>query len=128
MNLSLFRGTHYTFSILSLFISILSPFISRNMIGNVFNQLLVALCCADTVVILTNIITMAKIFFPDNTELHTMAPWTDGVCHMAVSASVFLMVSITLGKPSQIIQYRLSILYLILMQNANRQIIVTGLS
>ena len=71
------------------------------MIGNVFNQLLVALCCADTVVILTNIVTTAKIFFPDNTELHNVAPLSDGLCHMAVSASVFLMVSITLGMLSQ---------------------------
>ena len=68
------------------------------MIGNVFNQLLVALCCADTLVIVTNLVTVAKIFFPHNNEIQSVAPWTDGLCHMAVSASVFLMMSITLER------------------------------
>ena len=68
------------------------------MNGNVFTKLLVALCCADLLVITTNTITVAKIFLPYNQELQLIAPWTDGLCHMAVSASVFLMMSITLER------------------------------
>ena len=66
------------------------------MTSNVFNKLLVTLCCADLLVLLTNSVTVLKIFFPDS--LDAVAPWTDSVCHMAVSASVFLMVSISLER------------------------------
>ena len=70
----------------------------RSMAANVFNKLLVALCCADLLVLLTNSVTVIKIFFPDNPDLLAVAPWTDSLCHMAVSASVFLMVTITLER------------------------------
>ena len=68
------------------------------MTSNVFNKLLVTLCCADLLVLLTNSVTVLKIFFPDSLDLVAVAPWTDSVCHMAVSASVFLMVSISLER------------------------------
>ena len=70
----------------------------RSMTSNVFNKLLVTLCCADLLVLLTNSVTVLKIFFPHSPDLVSVAPWTDSVCHMAVSASVFLMVSISLER------------------------------
>ena len=70
----------------------------RSMSSNVFNKLLVALCCADLLVLLTNSLTVLKLFVPDSQSLVVVAPWTDSVCHMAVSASVFLMVSISLER------------------------------
>ena len=74
------------------------PSYLRSMTSNVFNKLLVTLCCADLLVLLTNSVTVLKIFFPHSPDLVSVAPWTDSVCHMAVSASVFLMVSISLER------------------------------
>ena len=68
------------------------------MTSNVFNKLLVTLCCADLLVLLTNSVTVLKIFLPDSPALVAVAPWTDSLCHMAVSASVFLMVTISLER------------------------------
>ena len=68
------------------------------MITNVFNQLLVSLCSADILVIVTGLVTTVKIFYPHSQTLHTIAPWSDGLCHISLSASVFLVVSITVER------------------------------
>ena len=65
---------------------------------NVFNYLLAALCFVDLIVILTNIVTAAKIFFPLNNFLGNVAPWSDALCHIAVSASVFITIAITMER------------------------------
>ena len=65
---------------------------------NVFNHLLVVLCVVDLMVILTNIVTAGKAFLPQNLLLLQIAPWSDGFCHISVSASVFLTVAITMER------------------------------
>ena len=70
----------------------------RNMVGTVFTKLLVALCCADLMVISTGLVTTAKIFYPQSGRLQWLAPWSDSLCHVSLSASVFLVVSITVER------------------------------
>ena len=60
----------------------------RNMVGTVFTKLLVALCCADIMVIASGLVTTAKIFYPHNVTLHSMAPWSDGLCHVALTGEL----------------------------------------
>ena len=63
---------------------------------NVFNHLLVSL--ADLLVILTNLALAVRTFNPGSSLLYQLAPWTDSLCHIGVSCSVFLTVSITLER------------------------------
>ena len=65
---------------------------------NVFNHLLVSLCLADLLVILTNLALALRTLNPGSSLLYQLAPWTDGLCHIGVSCSVFLTVSITLER------------------------------
>ena len=65
---------------------------------NVFNHLLVSLCLADLLVILTNLALAAKAVYPESSLLSQLAPWTDGLCHIGVSCSVFLTMSITVER------------------------------
>ena len=65
---------------------------------NIFNYLLVALCMVDLMVILTNLVTAGKTFLPQSVLLLRLAPWTDAICHIAVSASVFITIAITMER------------------------------
>ena len=65
---------------------------------NVFNHLLVAMCVVDLLVILTNLVTAGRTFLPNNLLLIEIAPWSDGFCHISVSASVFLTIAITMER------------------------------
>ena len=69
--------------------------IFRNM-RNVFNHLLVFLCVADMIVILTNLFLSIRVFIP--TLLPELGPWSDGICHIAVTGSVFLTIAITVER------------------------------
>ena len=63
--------------------------------SNLFNKLLVILCMVDKLVIIPNMIFSCEIFFPDSKILNSLTPWTDGLCHIAVSASIFMTIAIT---------------------------------
>ena len=63
-----------------------------------FNDLLVILCLADLLVILTNLILSARILLPHNKALILISPWSDGLCHVAISVSVFMTITITVER------------------------------
>ena len=65
---------------------------------NVFNLLLATLCMADMLVILTNLVFSVNTLHPKQPLLSSLVPWSDGLCHIAVTASVFLTVAITVER------------------------------
>ena len=65
---------------------------------NVFNHLLATLCMADMMVILTNLVFSINTLCPNNPFLSTLVPVSDGLCHIAVTASVFLTIAITVER------------------------------
>ena len=65
---------------------------------NVFNHLLVCLCLADMIVILTNISFVLRSVFPHIVFFSTIAPISDSFCHIAVATSVFFTISITIER------------------------------
>ena len=65
---------------------------------NVFNKLLVVLCMVDLLVILSNLVLAGKTLFPLCSALQILTPWSDGLCHIAVSASVFMTIAITVER------------------------------
>ena len=60
-----------------------------------FNDLLVVLCMVDLLVILSNLILSAKTLMPRDSAVRIIFPWTEALCHVALSASVFLTITIT---------------------------------
>ena len=65
---------------------------------SVFNHLLVSLCLADMVVLLTNLSLALKTVSPSSSTLSQVASWSDGLCHIAVSGSVFFTIAITVER------------------------------
>ena len=65
---------------------------------NVFNHLLATLCMADMMVILTNLVFSVNTLYPNNPLLSTLVPVSDGLCHISVTASVFLTIAITVER------------------------------
>ena len=65
---------------------------------SVFNHLLVSLCLADMMVLLTNLSLALKTVSPSSSTLSQVAPWSDGLCHIAVSSSVFFTIAITVER------------------------------
>ena len=66
--------------------------------NNMFNKLLVILCMVDLLVILPNLILACTTLFPQSSIFHSLTPWSDGLCHVAISASVFMTIAITLER------------------------------
>ena len=62
---------------------------------NIFNHLLAFLCLVDLVVIMTNLVFSLSTLQPEHTVLTSLLPWSDGLCHIAVTCSVFLTLAIT---------------------------------
>ena len=60
-----------------------------------FNDLPVLLCMVDLLVIFSNLILSAKTLIPHNSMVPVILPWIEGLCHIALSASVFLTITIT---------------------------------
>ena len=60
--------------------------------------MLVVLCMVDTLVILSNLVVATKTLFSHCPTLQVMSHWSDGLCHVAVSASVFLTIAITIER------------------------------
>jgi hypothetical protein len=63
---------------------------------NFFNHLLVFLCVAEMIVIFTNLFLCVRVCIP--TFLPELGPWSDGICHIAVTGSVFLTIAITVER------------------------------
>ena len=51
---------------------------------------------ADMIVIITNLFLSIKVFIP--TFLTELGPWSDSICHIAVTESVFLTIAITVER------------------------------
>ena len=66
--------------------------------SNLFNKLLVILCMVDLLVILSTLILAGKTLFPKNYILNMLTPWCDCLCHIAISASVFMTITITVER------------------------------
>ena len=66
--------------------------------GNLFNKLLVILCMVDLLVILPNLILACITLLPHSSVLHILIPWSHGLCHVAISASVFMTIAITVER------------------------------
>ena len=64
---------------------------------NIFNHILAVLCLVDFVVIISNIPLSLRTISPSSIP-HSAAIWSDVVCHIAVSSSVFLTIAITLER------------------------------
>ena len=62
---------------------------------NIFNHLLAFLCMVDLMVIMTNLVFSLSTLLPDNTLLTSLLPWSEGLCHISVTCSVFLILAIT---------------------------------
>ena len=67
-----------------------------------FNDLLVILCMADLLVILSNLILSSRTMLPQNTILSIICSLSDGLCHVAISVSVFMTITITIERYSAI--------------------------
>jgi hypothetical protein len=65
---------------------------------NVFNHMLATLCMVDMLVILTNLVFSINTLYPSNPLLSSLVPVSDGLCHIAVTASVFLTIAITVER------------------------------
>ena len=66
--------------------------------SNLFNKLLVILCMVDLLVILPNLILACNTLLPPSSVLDILIPWSDGLCHVAISASVFMTIAITVER------------------------------
>ena len=64
---------------------------------NVFNHILTVLCLVDLVVIFSNLSIALRTLNPTLIS-HTTVHWSDCICHIAVSCSVFLTISITIER------------------------------
>ena len=64
---------------------------------NVFNHLLAILCMVDLVVLLTNLMVAAKAIFP-HSIFNRIAPYSDSLCHVSITTSVFLVMALTLER------------------------------
>merc|ERR1719318_2200585 len=53
---------------------------------------------ADMLVILTNLFFSFNTLFPSNQLLSSLVPVSDSLCHIAVTASVFLTIAITVER------------------------------
>ena len=69
---------------------------------NMFNDLMMILCLADMMVILSNLILSAQTLFPQNEIISIIYPLSDGLCHVAISVSVFMTITITFERFSAI--------------------------
>ena len=65
---------------------------------NVFNHMLVALCIVDLLVILSNMELAVKTMNPNIPLFSHMAPYTDCLCHISITASVFLTMALTVER------------------------------
>ena len=65
---------------------------------NIFNTLLVLLCMADILVILTIFMLSARSLFNQHDLLDILFPLSEGLCHVAISASIFMTVTITVER------------------------------
>ena len=65
---------------------------------NIFNTLLVLLCMADILVILTILMLSARSLVNQNHLLDILFPLSEGLCHVAISASIFMTVTITVER------------------------------
>ena len=62
---------------------------------NGFSYLLVTLCIVDLLVILSNVVLAVKTINPDNIIIYKLSIFSDGLCHISLTASVILTVGIT---------------------------------
>ncbi|XP_023331090.1 FMRFamide receptor isoform X2 [Eurytemora carolleeae] len=69
----------------------------QKRMSSVFNHLLVLLCCADILVTLTGLIFSFKVLIP-GLYMRTVLPISDSLAHVAVTASVFFTVAISLER------------------------------
>jgi hypothetical protein len=60
--------------------------------------MLVALCIVDLLVILCNMVLAVKTMNPNMDIFSMLAPISDGLCHISITASVFLTVTITVER------------------------------
>ena len=60
--------------------------------------MLVALCFVDLLVILSNMVLAVKTMHPGADIFFWLAPFSDGLCHISITASVFLTVAITVER------------------------------
>ena len=63
-------------------------------IRNVFNPLLATLCIVYLLVIMTNLVFSVNTLHPNHPSISLLVPWSDGLCHITVSMSVFLTIAI----------------------------------
>ena len=64
---------------------------------NVFNTLMCILCCADLLVIFSNLIYTINILSTNQT-VSNLIPVSESTCHVALAASVFLTMVITIER------------------------------
>ena len=62
---------------------------------NIFNTLLVLLFMANVIVILSILMLSARSLVNQNHLLDILFPLKEGICHVTISASIFMTVTIT---------------------------------
>jgi len=77
-------------------IVLVMKYLLRSM-RNVFNILMCILCCADLLVILSNLIYTINIM-SSNKTISNLIPVSESTCHVALAASVFLTMVITIER------------------------------
>ena len=65
---------------------------------SVFNHLLACLCTADSLFLISNICTLPVHFGLTNTFIVFVFPFFESFCHFSYSASIFLIVAITVER------------------------------
>ena len=65
---------------------------------NMFNTLLVLLCMADLLVIFTILILCSRSLFAHNPLPDILYTLSEGLCHVAISASIFMTITITVER------------------------------
>ena len=65
---------------------------------NIFNHMLVTLCIVDLLVILSNLVLALKNMNPTSNLFPQWLPYTDCLCHISTTASVFMTLSLTVER------------------------------
>ena len=66
--------------------------------SNVFNHMLICLCSADSIFLLCNLLALPFHFGLHYSIIDSIYPFVESCCHFTFSASIFLIIAITLER------------------------------
>ena len=75
-----------------------SLFLSFRSMSNLFNHLLSCLCIADIISLISNLLVLPLYFGFNNSFMNFVFPFLESSCHVALSVSIFLIITITIER------------------------------